>query len=486
MYKITVAGLGAGELEQLPLGVYKQLKSNRRTFLRTEDHPVVVELKEEGFAYEAFDYIYEKHDSFEKVYEEIVEVLKEEAKSGEVLYAVPGHPLVAEKTVQLLIEASEKEGLELQISGGQSFLDPLFAAVKADPIEGFQLLDGTDLHQEDIKMTQHLIIGQVYDAFVASDVKLTLMELYPYDFEVKIVTAAGTKEENVKSIPLVELDREIALNNLTSLYVPPAPVMEARYKQFSTLRTIIARLRGPGGCPWDIEQTHQSLKKYLIEETYELLEAIEEEDIDHMIEELGDVLLQIMLHAQIGEDEGMFSINEVIETVAEKMVRRHPHVFGDVRVENSEDVKANWETIKNQEKGNQEKPLLKGVAKGYPAMMKAFEYQKKAAKAGFDWEIADDAWEKVKEEIEEFRAEAAKGDKHNQISEFGDVLFSLVNIARFYKIHPEEALAMANDKFFNRFAFVEQKVKISGRPFGDFSLTELDSFWNEAKRQGIN
>ena len=206
MYKITVAGLGAGELEQLPLGVYKQLKSDRRTFLRTENHPVVAQLKEEGFAYEAFDYIYEKHDSFEKVYEEIVEVLKEEAKSGEVLYAVPGHPLVAEKTVQLLIEASEKEGLELQISGGQSFLDPLFAAVKADPIEGFQLLDGTDLHQEDIKMTQHLIIGQVYDAFIASEVKLTLMEFYPYDYEVKIVTAAGTKEENVKSIPLVELD----------------------------------------------------------------------------------------------------------------------------------------------------------------------------------------------------------------------------------------------------------------------------------------
>ncbi|EDL63655.1 nucleoside triphosphate pyrophosphohydrolase, partial [Bacillus sp. SG-1] len=474
MFKITVAGLGAGELDQLPLGVYKQLKGQRKTFLRTENHPVVEQLKEEGFVYESFDYIYEKHDSFEQVYSEIVEVLKDKAQNNEILYGVPGHPLVAEKTVQLLIDASEQEGFVLDIIGGQSFLDPLFAAVKADPIEGFQLLDGTDLNLEDIKMDQHLLIGQVYDAFSASNVKLTLMELYPFDYMVKMVTAAGTKNELVKKIPLVELDREVELNNLTSLYVPPAREMDMRYKQFSTFRQIIARLRGPGGCPWDIEQTHHSLKKYLIEETYELLEAIEEEDTDHIIEELGDVLLQIMLHAQIGEDEGMFSINEVIETVAEKMVRRHPHVFGDVSVENSDDVKANWETIKKAEKGEQEQPLLKGVAKGYPSLIKAYEYQKKAAKVGFDWELTDDAWEKVNEEIEEFRVEAAKGDKHTQTSEFGDLLFSLVNIARFYKIHPEEALAMANNKFFNRFAYVEQKVKESGKDFARFSLEELD------------
>ncbi|MGF2614090.1 nucleoside triphosphate pyrophosphohydrolase [Rossellomorea vietnamensis] len=486
MNKIMVAGLGAGELDQMPLGVYKQLKGERTTFLRTEHHPVVSELKEEGFVYQSFDYIYEKHDSFDRVYIEIVEVLKAEAQQGEVLYAVPGHPLVAEKTVQLLIEAAEHEGFELEILGGQSFLDPLFAAVKADPIEGFQLLDGTDLHLEDIKMDQHLIIGQVYDAFTASDVKLTLMEIYPYDYRVKIVTAAGTKEEIVKTIPLVELDREVELNNLTSLYVPPAAEMDMRYKQFSTFRHIIARLRGPGGCPWDIEQTHHSLKKYLIEETYELLEAIEEEDIDHIIEELGDVLLQIMLHAQIGEDEGMFTINEVIGTVSEKMVRRHPHVFGDVTVEGTDDVKANWETIKQAEKGEREKPLLSGAAKGYPSLMKAYEYQKKAAKTGFDWELTDEAWEKVYEEIEEFRAEAANGDRHAQISEFGDLLFSLVNIARFYKVHPEEALAMANTKFFNRFSYVEQKVKESGKEFSDFSLKELDGFWNEAKGRGIN
>ncbi|WP_409252480.1 nucleoside triphosphate pyrophosphohydrolase [Bacillus sp. SCS-153A] len=486
MFKMKVAGLGAGELDQLPLGVYKQLKGERKVFLRTEHHPVVAQLKEEGFIYESFDYIYEKHDSFEQVYEEIVEVLLSEARNSEILYAVPGHPLVAEKTVQLLIEASEKEGFTLDILGGQSFLDPLFAAVKADPIEGFQLLDGTALNLEDIKMDQHLIIGQVYDEFTASDVKLTLMELYPYDYTVKIVTAAGTSDELVKTIPLVELDREVELNNLTSLYVPPAGELAMRYKQFSTFRHIIARLRGPGGCPWDREQTHHTLKKYLIEETYELLEAIEEEDTDHIIEELGDVLLQIVLHAQIGEDEGMFTINEVIEAVAEKMVRRHPHVFGDISVENSDDVKVNWEAIKKAEKGVQDKPLLKGVAKGYPSLMKAYEYQKKAAKVGFDWKFSDEAWEKVNEEIEEFRVEAAKGDKHTQTSEFGDLLFSLINIARFYKIHPEEALAMANNKFFNRFAYVEQKVKENEKTFEDFSLNELDQFWNEAKDKGIN
>jgi tetrapyrrole methylase family protein / MazG family protein len=487
MNTITIVGLGAGDLEQLPLGVYRLIKSSETLFLRTKEHPVVDDLAAEGVEFRSFDNIYEKHDRFEEVYEEITQILVSQAEKGPLVYAVPGHPLVAEKTVQLLLGLKEEGKVEVKVGGGQSFIDALFSSVGADPIDGFQLLDGTSLRLQDIHMNQQLIIGQVYDAFIASEVKLTLMELYPYDYEVMLVTAAGSKDEEVARIPLVELDRTAGLSNLTSLYVPAVKEMEGSYKQYGTLREIISTLRGPEGCPWDKEQTHQSLKKYLIEETYELLEAIDEDDIDHIVEELGDVLLQVMLHAQIGEDEGMFTMEEVIETIASKMVRRHPHVFGSVAVENADQVTANWDKIKQQEKGGGEghEPMLKNTAKGMPALIKAYEYQKKAAKAGFDWPDAKGAWDKVWEELKEFEREMENSSETERKKEFGDILFALINVARFYKIFPEEALAMTNTKFYRRFSYVEEKVRSSGKIFDDFTLEELDSFWNEAKNNNI-
>jgi tetrapyrrole methylase family protein / MazG family protein len=487
MNTITIVGLGAGDLEQLPLGVYRLIKESEALFLRTKEHPVVKDLAAEGVVFHSFDEIYEKHDRFEQVYEEITEVLVSHAEAGPLVYAVPGHPLVAEKTVQLLLELHRQGKIEVKVGGGQSFIDALFASVGADPIDGFQLLDGTSLRLQDIHMNQQLIIGQVYDAFIASEVKLTLMELYPYDYEVMLVTAAGSKEEKVERIPLVELDRAAGLSNLTSLYVPAVKEMESAFKQYGTLREIISTLRGPDGCPWDREQTHQSLKKYLIEETYELLEAIDEDDIDHIIEELGDVLLQVMLHAQIGEDEGMFTMEEVIESIASKMVRRHPHVFGTVDVENAEQVKLNWDKIKQQEKGGSEESssMLKDIAKGMPALLKSYEYQKKAAKAGFDWPDSKGAWDKVWEEIKEFEKEVENGNETEITKEFGDILFALVNVARFYNVFPEEALAMTNTKFYRRFSYVEKQVRGSGKSFEDFTLEELDAFWNEAKKNNI-
>jgi tetrapyrrole methylase family protein / MazG family protein len=487
MNTITIVGLGAGDLEQLPLGVYRLIKESEALFLRTKEHPVVKDFAAEGVAFHSFDEIYEKHDRFEQVYEEITEVLVSHAEAGPLVYAVPGHPLVAEKTVQLLLELHRQGKIEVKVGGGQSFIDALFASVGADPIDGFQLLDGTSLRLQDIHMNQQLIIGQVYDAFIASEVKLTLMELYPYDYEVMLVTAAGSKEEKVERIPLVELDRAAGLSNLTSLYVPAVKEMESAFKQYGTLREIISTLRGPDGCPWDREQTHQSLKRYLIEETYELLEAIDEDDIDHIIEELGDVLLQVMLHAQIGEDEGMFTMEEVIESIASKMVRRHPHVFGTVDVENAEQVKLNWDKIKQQEKGGSEESssMLKDIAKGMPALLKSYEYQKKAAKAGFDWPDSKGAWDKVWEEIKEFEKEVENGNETEITKEFGDILFALVNVARFYNVFPEEALAMTNTKFYRRFSYVEKQVRGSGKSFEDFTLEELDAFWNEAKKNNI-
>ncbi|GMB10064.1 nucleoside triphosphate pyrophosphohydrolase [Thermolongibacillus altinsuensis] len=487
MNTIFVVGLGAGDLEQLPLGVYRRLKEAGRLFLRTKDHPVVQSLQSEGVEFRSFDDVYEKHNRFEDVYAEIVSILLQEAQKGDIVYAVPGHPLVAERTVQLLFDYEQQRQCRIVVEGGQSFLDALFTALKIDPIEGFQLLDATSFQADEIQLRHHVIFCQVYDAFVASEVKLALLEKLPHDYEVYIVTAAGSKDEKIEKVPLYELDRVATLNNLTSVYVPKVEKEEWLYHDFTTLRRVIATLRGPNGCPWDRKQTHESLKKYLLEEAYELLDAIDRQDDENMIEELGDVLLQVMLHAQIGEDEGMFSIDDVIRSITEKMIRRHPHVFGDVTVHDAEEVVRNWQEIKAEEKKEKAMSLLDDVAKGLPGTLRAYKYQQKAAEVGFDWDEVEPIWAKVQEEIKEFQQEANKGniEETKLKAEFGDLLFAIINVCRYYKINPEEALAMANEKFYRRFVYIEQEVKKRGQSLQQLSLEQLDEIWEEAKKRGM-
>ncbi|MEY9864660.1 tetrapyrrole methylase family protein/MazG family protein [Peribacillus sp. B2I2] len=490
MNEITIIGLGAGDLDQLPLGIYKKLTQIEQCFVRTMDHPVIGDLKKEGVNFTAFDEIYEKHDQFEAVYEEISGTLLQEALNRSVLYAVPGHPMVAEKTVQLLLEKGPALGIAIKLEGGQSFLDPLFQAVRIDPIEGFQLLDGTDLSPDDLHITQHIIIGQVYDAFSASNVKLTLMEKLPDDYEVYIVTAAGSSQEKVTKCALFELDRQMELSNLTSVYVPPVREEALQYREFSKLRQIIAELRGPEGCPWDKKQTHESLKKYLLEEAYELIDSIDQEDDEGMVGELGDVLLQVMLHSQIGEDEGMFTIDDVIEGITAKMVRRHPHVFGNVEVNGEEDVLVNWQKIKEEEKGSEPKAMhsiLDGIEKSLPNLLRAEEYQKRAAKVGFDWDEVSEAWKKVLEEVKELEEEVLtpNRDVERIKSELGDLFFALVNISRYYDIQAEEAVYKANQKFHQRFTYIEECIQRADKKFEDYTLEELDSYWDEAKAKGL-
>lgn len=480
MNTIHIIGLGAGDLNQLPLGVYKKLKAAENLYVRTADHPVLTELGEEGVTFESFDAVYEKHDSFSPVYEEIAETLIRFSQQAAVIYAVPGHPLVAEQTVQNLIEAEKQGRCQLAIEGGHSFLDSLFGALRIDPIEGFQLMDGTEMTSDQVNMTQHLLIAQVYDSFSASEVKLTLMEKYPNDYPVTIVTAAGSADEVLRTVPLHELDRSTEVNNLTTVYVPPAAEQIQRLKEWQTFRSIIAKLRSPEGCPWDREQTHESLSPYLIEEAHELLQAIQEGDDDAIADELGDVLLQVFLHAQIGQDNGYFQLEDVLESISAKMIRRHPHVFGDVSADNAEQVIANWQEIKAQEKPAADS-LLEGQGRFSSSLTTSFNYQKKAAKVGFSWPDAAGAWDKFHEELQEFQQEVAKGSKARQLDELGDLLFTLVNLARFFDLSPEEAMMQANRKFQTRFRYVEQQVKEGTGNFSDYTLEQLDGFWNQAK-----
>lgn len=481
MHELIVLGLGAADFDQLQLGVYKRLQSAKKIYVRTKDHPVIEELEKEGMTFVSFDDIYERHSTFQPVYEEIVERLLEEVKKEQVIYAVPGHPLVAEQTIQLLIEAEKNGNVKLKFEGGQSFLDPIFSALKIDPIDGFQLLDGTNFTIHDVNMRQHVLIAQVYDSFSASEVKLTLMEKYRDDYPVTIVSAAGSSKENIKTVPLYELDHMEEVDNLMTIYVPPVESDLDALRDWTTFRSIIATLRGPNGCPWDQKQTHESLKKYLLEETHEFLAAVDANDDFGMVEELGDVLLQVFLHAQIGEDEGYFNLEEVLESVSEKMIRRHPHVFGDVSVENEEQVLANWEAIKQQEKKEQVDSMLKEEYRPTSSLQTAYNYQKKAATVGFDWPDVEGAFKKFEEEWNEFRKEIESGTAASRLNEFGDVLFTIVNLARFYKISPEEAMIHANKKFTRRFEYIEQKVRKSGKQFEDFTLEQFDAFWNEAK-----
>lgn len=479
MNTIEVVGLGAGDINQLPLGIYRKLtKTADVIYTRTLDHPVIDSLTEEGVRFSSFDELYEAEKEFETVYERIVADLLEQAKKSDLIYTVPGHPMLAEKTVQLLLEQSE---IHVEIIGGQSYLDALFTSLKIDPIDGFQFVDATSFERRQLNYEQHLVFCQVYDRFTASEVKLTLLEDLPPDYEITVVEAAGAEQERQMKIPLAELDYSAEVNNLTSVYVPPANPEQLNHT-FPRLVEVIARLRGPGGCPWDQKQTHESLREYTIEEVYELIDAIDNEDDENIIEELGDLLMHVLLHSQIGMDNGYFSIDDVIRSITEKMIHRHPHVFGDTDVSSVDEVLTNWEMLKEEE-GKKRESVLDGIPKHLPSLAKAYILQKKAAKVGFDWTEAEDIWKKLAEEIAEVKEAITEGGLDEIEDEFGDVLFVIANLMRYYKIHPEVALNRTNNKFFSRFSYVEEQIKKSGKGLNDSTLEEMDYYWDEAKER---
>ncbi|SEO92019.1 tetrapyrrole methylase family protein / MazG family protein [Amphibacillus marinus] len=483
--RINIIGLGAGDLEQLSLGVYRKITNlTVPLFVRTADHPVLAILRDEGVHYRSFDYVYQSATDFETVYQTIVQQLKlEAAKFNEIVYAVPGHPMLAERTVQLLLEQEE---IEVHILGGQSYLDDLFTALKIDPIEGFQFFDATSFDRNQVNYTNHLVFCQVYDQMIASEVKLTLLEDLPPEHLVTVVEAAGSEAELIKTIPLFELDQTVRLSNLTSLYIPPTSKAVLAH-QFSYLREIIATLRGPKGCPWDQKQTHESLRPYLVEEAYELIDAINQEDDNAITEELGDVLLHVMLHSQIGEDQGYFTIDDVIRTLSEKLIRRHPHVFNNTIVSGIEEVISNWQAIKAEEKGLvKTNSLLDRVPESSSTLVKAEGLQKEAAKVGFDWDNPNDIWAKVHEEIREVQTAIQDENQWEIEAEFGDLIFAIVNLARYYKINSDLALNRMNAKFTKRFHFIEQVVRARELNISELSLQQLDKFWEMSKQDEEN
>jgi tetrapyrrole methylase family protein/MazG family protein len=308
----------------------------------------------------------------------------------------------------------------------------------------------------------------------ASQVQIVLLTTYPPDHIVFSVVGGVSNATRLDAVDAQETYTGICL------YVPPLE----EGTSFESFAEIVAHLRAPDGCPWDKEQTHESLRKHLLEESYEAITAIDSGDFTDMREEFGDLLLQIVLHAQIANEEGQFNVNQVIQGIYSKIVRRHPHVFGDVELEGVKGVLANWEKLKEKERSDKkvEKGLLDGVPPALPALSQAQEYQDRAARVGFDWPEIEGVLEKVREEIEEIKN--AETD-FELASEIGDLFFALVNLARWKTVDAESALRGTNLKFKKRFGYVEQTAKKQGRSLSEMNLEGMDSLWNDAKRQGL-
>ncbi|MEP7170676.1 MAG: nucleoside triphosphate pyrophosphohydrolase [Bacteroidota bacterium] len=256
--------------------------------------------------------------------------------------------------------------------------------------------------------------------------------------------------------------------------------MDEKLKAFERLLTIMDDLRAK--CPWDKQQTFESLRHLTIEEVYELGDAILENDSENIKKELGDILLHIVFYAKIASEKNHFDIADVINRECEKLIHRHPHIYSDIKVESAEDVSKNWEQLKLKE-GN--KSVLEGVPKSLPSLVKAMRIQEKAKSSGFDWETKDQVWEKVLEELNEFKAEVEKGNNDKIKNEFGDLIFSLINYARFINVNPEEALERTNLKFIKRFKYLENSANENGKKLHDMTLTEMDKIWDEAKAKGM-
>lgn len=472
---VTVVGLGPGDERYVTAETISTIATHGHRYLRTSQHPSAHLVGD----CVRFDDIYDTAASFDDVYATIVERLVAAAvEHGEVLYAVPGSPLVLERTVRLL---RVDERIDCRLLPAMSFLDLAYDRLGIDPVEaGVRLVDGHEFATAAAGYSGAMLVAHTHADWVLSGIKLAVDT--DGDDEVVILQRLGTADEHVVRTVWSELDRTVSADHLTCVYIPRlgAPV-GAELVRFHELARVLREQ-----CPWDQEQTHRSLIPYLLEETYEVVDALEALDPDDpttdddLVEELGDLLYQIEFHATIAEMDGRFTMADVARTVHDKLVRRHPHVFGEVEVGGTADVVANWDAIKRTEK--QRTSVFDGVATSQPSLSYAYAVQRKAAKVGFDWPDVHGAVPKVAEETAEVLAAVADGaDPATVSSEVGDLLFAVVNVSRHLGIEPEAALRSAVGKFRRRFEHVETLARERGIDLAVSTLEVLDGLWDEAK-----
>lgn len=478
MSKIVIIGLGPGNPQKLTLEAQRWLLAGYPVFFRTVKHPSARHYAAKCYECYSFDRLYNQRSNFDSVYKTIASrLIKAAEKNGIVCYVVPGHPLVGEATVEQLRRICPPAGIKLKIVDGLSFLEPLLKCLRIDLLDGVTILDALALDRLKEPCKNHLILAQVYSRVLASRVKLALMEYYPHDYPVRIIRSAGLPGQVSGRTVLYALDREDNFDHLTTIYLPPF-----EKKTTGDLIDIMARLRSENGCPWDNKQDHRSLRQYMVEEAYEVVAAIDQGSDSELLEELGDVLLQVIFHSQIAREENRFDYYQVVDSIVAKLIRRHPHVFGEEKVADVAQVKILWEQIKLDERNNPKTIKKAEIDQGLPALLKAFKLQKKAAEMGFDWPTISGPLQKAREELAELE-EACRNQSHLEIEEeLGDFLFTIVNLARFLEVNPELALGKTINKFKRRFGYVLKKVGESGRPITAFSLEDLDKWWEDAKK----
>ncbi|MDD5017941.1 MAG: nucleoside triphosphate pyrophosphohydrolase [Eubacteriales bacterium] len=462
---ITIAGMNArGEISETVLNI---AKSANAVVLQTDISPALGEI-----AYQTLDGIYTKAHDFDDLADKSCEFLMRDG----ALFIVLGDVYVNRIAAAAVQRVRQDGGSVTVIPGGDAalclaFQDGIVGSVSGACIytaSSFEKTCGTDTV---------LVINEIDSRLKASELKLKLMRCYGDEYTVYFTDIRGMKG---KKIPLCMLDAEPIYGYYTSVVLFPCPLEQKQKYTFSDLVAMMDVLRSKNGCPWDLKQTHQSLKRYLIEESYEVLEAIDDNNMDALYDELGDVLLQVVFHAKIAQQHGEFDHTDITTAVCKKMISRHTHIFGSAVADTPEDVIDNWEQIKKDEKGQQtQTDVLKNVPKSMPALMRSGKVQHKAAHVGFDFRKISEAVGKLREEILEIEQDLQNGK--DLLDECGDLLFSAVNVVRLAGIEPETALQKATDKFIARFAFVEQIADTQNVDMRTCGIDKLNEIWNEAK-----
>lgn len=474
---ITIVGLGPGDWERLPATTRELLLDpSRNVILRTVHHPAaqrLVGLRDVTSG----DDLYREAAGFDEVYERLATRVVDAARNHDVVFAVPGSPLVGERTPRLVQEQAAAAGIAVDLVGGESFLDLVLAETGVDPLAaGLTVLDGRDL-PDPLLLYLPTVIAQVDTPLVLADVRDRLLRILPDRTPITVLADLGTERVSVATVALHDLPAEAAGLRTTLFLTPPSSGLPG-------LICTMRRLRSE--CPWDREQTHQSLVRNLVEEAYELVEAISRLPVDapggepdfvaydEVEDELGDLLLQVLFHSSMAREAHAFDIEDVAERLREKLIRRHPHVFGDVEVDGAHAVLRNWERIKQEEK--QRASLMDDVPAGLPGMERAAKLQRRATTVGFDWSGPRPVLDKVREEVHELAA--SLDDRTAAEHELGDLLFSVVNLARHLHIDTEAALRRAADRFEARFRRMEAAADLQG-----LSSSALDDLWQAAKKK---
>ncbi len=479
MHTITVVPISTGDQSLLTVNAQQRLLDAQTLVLRTDKHPLSKWLQQQGCTYTTLDHLYECADDFDTFNTNAAKTLIGLARENDVLYAVSD--ITMDSTVAALQKQLEGTPM-LTLLPGVSHADRCLALAgqSASLADGLAVQTAEAFRNSRYNPSLPLMLGEIHSRQCAGECKLKLMDLLPDDTHLLFFTGDQNGELSSSQITLVELDRQNNYDHLTACFIP-AIVMQVRTRyNMDDLVAVMMRLRAPDGCPWDIEQTHESLLTNLLEESYEYIGAVRDGDTDHMYDELGDVLLQVVFHAEIARQHGDFDITDVTTAITHKMIERHPHIFGAVKADTADQVLDNWEAIKRSQRGIKSvAEAMEDVSTGLSPTMRASKVQHKAAKIGFDFPTAVSALTKVHEEADEVQQCFTEG--LDPEIELGDLLFSIVNVCRLSNVNPDISLFTATNKFINRFRNMEISVRKAGKSIEDLTLCEMDVYWEAEK-----